>query len=354
MKKMVSIVIAFLVLFLLIFSINVYADALGSVDVTIDKETVHPGETVKINISFGQDLGAYTVDVAYDNNLLEYVSAEGGTPNDNGTRVRVVFYDSTGGTSPRSNMSVTFRAKQGITTSNPTDLSVTAEGLANPDASVSYDDINVPIDKSIIVEPVYVDYDIALQFSGNVIKNEEKDMKIIISSSMGKNYEHTRIIGEVTSNTGGTAKLLATDEQNLEHDILQSGWGDADGDPIGGVDVAKNLDVRGLFSEAGEYAITLKLIDRDNSDAEIAKETFNVTVKEENTVVGPEEQTPENKPEENETVSDENNIINKTQNTVENVNKPTTLPKTGNTIYFALVSIIGILIIAYVSIKKEE
>ena len=355
MKKMVSIVTAFLVLFLLIFSINVYADALGSVDVTVDKETVHPGETVKINISFGQDLGAYTVDVAYDNNLLEYVSAEGGTPNDNGTRVRVVFYDSTGGTSPRSSMSVTFRAKEGITTSNPTDLSVTAEGLANPDASVSFDDITVPIDKSIIVEPVYVDYDIALNYSGDVIKNEEKDMQIVISSSMGKNYEHTRIIGEVTSNTGGTAKLLATDEQSLEHDILQSGWGDASGDPIGGVDVAKKLDVRGLFSEAGEYAITLKLIDRDNSDAEIAKETFNITVKEEASIAGPEEENPsETIPEENETVNNENNITNSTQNTLENEEQPTTLPKTGNTIYFALVSIIGILIIAYVSIKKEE
>ena len=35
---------------------------------------------------------------------------------------------------PRTNMSVTFKAKEGIITSNPTDLSVTAEGLANADA----------------------------------------------------------------------------------------------------------------------------------------------------------------------------------------------------------------------------
>ncbi len=357
MKKMVGIISAFLVLFLLILSINVYAESLSAVNVTVDNETVHPGETVTINISFGQDLGAYTVDVAYDNNLLEYVSASGGTASDNGTRVRVVFYDSTGGTSPRSSMSVTFRAKDGITTSNPTDLSVTAEGLANADASVNYDDISVPIDKSIVVEPIYVDYDISLNYSGDIIRDEEKDMQIVISSSMGKNYEHTRIIAEVTTQTGGTAKLLATDDKNLEHDIVQSGWGDASGDSIGGEDVVKQLDVRGLFSEAGEYAITLKLIDRDNSDEEIAKETFNITVKEDGTIeADDEEESSDTATDDNDTTDDteSSNTENNVDSDSESDEEPTTLPKTGNTNYFALLSIIGILIIAYIALKKEE
>lgn len=153
MKKIVNIIVVFLVLFLSIFTTKIYAAPINSIDVTTDKETVHPGETITLNVKFGEQLGAYTVDVAYDNKVLEYVSAEGGTANDNGTRVRVYFFDETGGSNPRDNMSVTFRAKADLTTSNPTDLSVTAEGLANPDASVSYDDITSPIVKNITVEP---------------------------------------------------------------------------------------------------------------------------------------------------------------------------------------------------------
>ena len=368
MKKIISIIAIFTVLLMSIFSIKIYADTLDSIDVTTDKQTVHPNETVKVNINFGQDLGAYTVDVAYDNNLLEYVSAEGGTSNDNGTRVRVYFFDDTGGSAPRNSMSVTFRAKTGIITSNPTDLSITAEGLANPDASVSYDDITTPITKNIVVEPVYTDYDIALNYTGEVIKNEQKDMKIIISSAMGKNYAHTRILAKATTPLGGTVNLLATDEQLLEHDIIQNGWGDADGDPIGGVDVKKELDVRGVFSEAGEYSITLSLIDRDNSDAEIASETFKITVLEQTTTptnpdnteqVQPEE-TPGNNEEEinkeqaneEQVNKEENEILNKI--TVENNNEPNKLPKTGNTIYVVVLSTLSVLILAYIYVRKRK
>ena len=355
MKKIVNIVAIFLVLFLSIFTTEIYAAPISSIDVTTDKETVHPGETITLNIKFGEELGAYTVDVAYDNKILEYVSAEGGTANDNGTRVRVYFFDDTGGSNPRNTMSVTFRAKADLTTSNPTDLSVTAEGLANPDASVSYDDITVPIDKSIIAEPVYVDYSIALSYTGDIIVNEEKDMKLTISSTMGKNYEHTRIIGEATTPSGATAKLLAIDNQSLEHDIIQSGWGDASGDPIGGKDVVKELAVRGLFSEAGDYSITLKLIDRDNSDAEIASKTFQISVKEKATVTPPEENPSEENQTGNETTENNNGQNNNTNmNETQTKEEPETLPQTGNTIYLSVIGIISILIASYIILKKKD
>lgn len=362
MKKIISIVTIYIVLLMSIFSIKTYAASLDSINITTDKETVNPNDTIKVNIQFGEDLGAYTVDVAYDNNLLEYVSAEGGTENDNGTRVRVYFYDQTGGSSPRNNMSVTFKAKDGITTSNPTDLSITAEGLANADASVTYDDITTPIIKNIVVEPVYTDYDIALNYTGDVIKDEKKDMKIVVSSSMGKNYEHTRIIAKATTPSGATVNLLATDSQGLEHDIIQSGWGDADGDSIGGVNVRKELDVRGLFSVAGDYSITLSLIDRDNSDAEIVSKTFTIAVLEEAKPTepeNPEEVKPEEKPEPvepEENPEDNGETNNKEQNKVitENKNNPKNLPKTGNTIYVVILSIVAVLVVSYICIRKRK
>lgn len=333
MKKLLSIMAILLILFTITFATPIYAASLDSIDITTNKQTVHPGETVKVNVAFGTELGSYTVDIAYDKNLFDYVSSEGGTENDNGTRVRVYYFDQTGGSSPRNSMSVTFKAKADIITSNPTDFSITAEGLANADASVTYDDISVPIVKNVVVEPNYVNYAINLSYTGEVIKNEGKDMKITISSTMGKNYEHTRLIAEVVAPTGGDVQLIGKDSQGLDHDIIQSGWGSASGDPIGGKNVVKELDVKGLFNTAGEYAITLKLIDRDNSDATIASKTFQVTVKEKATTTTPETNT-ENK---NETVT-----------------APSTLPKTGGTIYVVIISAMAALVTAYTIISKNN
>lgn len=354
MKKLISFI---LLLAVIALCLPVYADALQNVTVNVDKSTVHPNETVKVDVDFGQEMGSYTVDVAYDNNLFEYVSAEGGTADDNGTRIRVYFFDSAGGTNPRSNMSVTFKAKD-VTTSNPTDFSITAEGLANPDASVTYDDITTPIDKSIIVEPQYVDYNIDLTYSGDVIVNEEKDMKLTISSSMGKNYEHTRILAEATTPDGATVKLLGTDEQQLEHDIIQSGWGDASGDQIGGKDVSKELNLKGSFDKAGDYTLKIKLIDRDNSDAEIASKTFSINVKETQTVTPPENNTTGNEIAGGITneITNENNTeignINSSDNT--NNEEPSTLPKTGSTVYLTGASIIAALAVSYFTLKKDK
>lgn len=339
MKKIVNIIAIFLVLFLLTFTVNIQAATLNNLDITTDKQTVHPGETVTLNVVFGQDMGAYTVNVDYDENLLEYVSAEGGTANNTGSKVIVVYHYNAGGTdAPRTNMSVTFKAKEGIITTNPTDLSITLTGLGNPDAS-PIDDITVPIVKNLIVEPVYVDYDISFNYTGEIIPKEEKNMEIVISSSMGKSYEHTRLIAEAVTPKGENVKLMATDSQSLEHDIIQSGWGTADGDAIGGKDVIKKIATRGVFSGYGDYSITLKLIDRDNADSVITSKTFTISVKEKTAEVVPpttEEQVPP-------TTGN-----NKPQQT------PSTLPKTGNTIYLSILPIVTILIIAYVVLRKKK
>ena len=84
---------------------------------------------------------------------------------------------------------------------------------------------------------------------------------------------------------------------------------------------------------AGDYAITLKLIDRDSSDATIASKTFQVAVKEKASEAAPETNT-ENK---NETVT-----------------TPNTLPKTGGTIYAVMLSTMEVLITAYIIVSKKH
>ena len=117
MKKIISFFIIVTLMTLLIFTGTSYAANLDAIDVQTDKTIVRPGEEVKVTIQFGQSLGAYTFHIAYDNSIFDYVSTDGGTPNDTTDKVRVVYHDSTGGSNPRTNMSVTFRAKADITTS---------------------------------------------------------------------------------------------------------------------------------------------------------------------------------------------------------------------------------------------
>ena len=342
MKKIISIITIFSILSILIFSTNIYAASLDTLSVDISKTTVEPGTEVKLTVNFGQTLGAYTFNFVYDNNIFDYVSVDGGTANDTTDKVIVTYYDSTGGSNPRSNMSITFKAKSSITTSNPTEFLVTAEGLANADASVTYDDITIPITKNVTVEPKYVDYKIKIDYSGEIIKEEAKEMEVSYSSSMGRYYAHARLIASATTPEGAEAKLLANDTASLEFDLLENGWGDAQGYEIGGKDVKQTLDVRGVFSKEGKYTITLKLVDRDNSDAVIAEETFNIDVKSETTVDD----------QENTIEDEEENVIVDAEK--EEGNKPTELPKTGIDVYGSIALVLIVLGVSYVIYIKRK
>lgn len=373
-KKFISILL-FVLLFFSIFQVQANAAyiPLGSFDVTVSKEKIEPGEEVTVNVNFGTDLGAYTVDVAYDNNIFEYVKSEGGTENDNGTRVRLVYYDSTGGTNPRTNMSVTFKAKESIVSTNPTDYSVTAEGMANADASQEYDDIAVPVKKSVTVEPNYVDYTIDFNYSGDILVGEEKEMELITKSSMGKNYDHVKMTVEVTKKPSDSApvSMLATTRTRQEVDLIRNGWGEPDGYQLGGKDVEQILDVRALFSELGEYTIKVTLSDKDTGDALIQTKdfTFNVTEKTTTPPTTDEDNGQTGNTGDNNTGNDNagnnsgetnnsenNNQTNTPSNNENNEKLPDTLPKTGTTQYVYVITAVAILGTTYIAIKniKED
>ena len=65
---------------------------------------------------------------------------------------------------------------------------------------------------------------------------------------------------------GATAKVLGTDAQQLEHDIIQSGWGRCRWRSNWWKRCIKRIRFkRCFFDKIGDYTIKLKLIDRDNS-----------------------------------------------------------------------------------------
>lgn len=347
MKKTFSIITILALIIIFSFSIQSYAVLLDTIDVRTSKTTVKPGEEVTVDIVFGEELGAYTFNIAYDNAIFEYVSVDGGTVNDTTDKIKVVYYDTTGGINPRSNMSVTFKAKDDILTSNPTEFTITAEGLANSDATITFDDITTPIVKNVIVEPEYKDYSLKLEYTGSIIVDKENDMKISYSSSMGKYYDKARLVAEATTPEDGTVQLIGIDSQNLSHDIIQSGWGDAQGYEIGGKDFSQVLDVKGIFSKEGEYTIKLKLIDRNNSDSVIAEDSFKINVSKSEVNINT-----------NTNTNTSNTVGSVTNAIAENVNNttttPTTLPKTGVNIYIPLILIIISLMGAFVYYNKTK
>ncbi len=347
MKKIISMLAIFSILMLTLWTGNSFAAALDTIQVETDKTTVRPGEKVVVSITFGKDLSSYTFDVSYDKNIFEYIEADGGTANDLDTKVRVNFHDTTGGTAPRTGMSVTFQAKADLITSNPTEFGITAEGLGAVESGTvtTLDDITTPIVKNVTVEPEYVDYTIKLEAEGEIVKGKEKAMTLSYGSTMGKPYEHARLVASATTPAGATVKLLATDTQDLEHDIIQSGWGDAQGYKIGGKDVSQVLQTRATFSDAGEYTITLKLIDRDNGDQVIAEQAIPFQVLEKETEITPPVQEPETPqtpaPEESETETQPEE-------------KPSKLPKTGANIYGPAIGVVAILFISYLAVTKKR
>lgn len=356
MKKIISMLAIFSILMLTLWTGNSFAAALDTIQVETDKTTVRPGEKVVVSITFGKDLSSYTFDVSYDKNIFEYIEADGGTANDLDTKVRVNFHDTTGGTAPRTGMSVTFQAKADLITSNPTEFGITAEGLGAVESGTvtTLDDITTPIVKNVTVEPEYVDYTIKLEAEGEIVKGKEKAMTLSYGSTMGKPYEHARLVASATTPAGATVKLLATDTQDLEHDIIQSGWGDAQGYKIGGKDVKQDLKVRAVFSEVGTYTITFNLIDRDDTDKAIASSTFLINVVDEVTTTEPttpvtpsEPQTPTQTPETQAPAT--------TNTEVQDVAKqPSKLPKTGSNIYVSVIIVIVLLSGAYIYYNKKN
>lgn len=336
MKKTITMILLLVLIAVFAFAGNTYAASLDTLKVETSKTTIRPGEEVKVTMDFGKSLGAYTFEVSYDKNIFEYQSVDGGSANNTGDKVKVTFYDATGGSNPRTNMSVIFKAKEDITTSNPTEFTVTAEGLANADATETYDDITSPIVKNVTVEPQYIDYTLKLEYAGDIIKEKEKDMVLSYSSPMGHYYEHARLVAQAKVPTGATVTLIGKDELNAEHDIIQSGWGDAQGYKIGGKDVSQTLNVKALFSDVGDYTITLKLIDRDNSDHVIAQKDFTFKAINEGEIVENPDTTQPDQTENNNPTPEEE----KKQET------PTRLPKTGNNSYLAM----GIILIGTISL----
>lgn len=167
------------------------------------------------------------------------------------------------------------------------------------------------------------EYSFELQYTGTVIKNEEKSAKVLLIGKSGTLYSKVRI--KVDVNGPAKTKLMATDTNNVEHDIAEIGyWGPPEGFPVQG-DFTNTTPIRATFPEKGKYTITLSLINLEN-DSVITTKSFEVNVTEK-------------------AITDNNN--NTTNNTTNNItnNNIEELPKTGISIWEYAICIASVVII---------
>lgn len=164
------------------------------------------------------------------------------------------------------------------------------------------------------------EYSFDLQYTGDVITNEEKSANVLLVGVNGTLYNNVRIKVDIAGPS--TPKIMATDSSGNNLDIAQIGyWGPDVGFPVQG-SFTNNTPIKATFNTKGEYTIRLSLIDVNNSNIITTRE-FKINVIEpltENNVI-------------------ENNVI---QNNISEI------PKTGISVLEYSMYTIFIIVIAFV------
>lgn len=134
------------------------------------------------------------------------------------------------------------------------------------------------------------EYSFDLQYTGNVIKNVEKNANVLLIGVNGTSYSNVLIKVNITG--PATPKLLATDSSGTEYDIAQLGsWGPPSGFAVQG-DFTNTTQIKATFSEAGNYTIQLSLVDVSNNNLLITNKVFTINVLEEEPSIDDNEQPP--------------------------------------------------------------
>lgn len=179
------------------------------------------------------------------------------------------------------------------------------------------------------------EYTFGLEYQGAIVVNEEKDAAVTLTGVNGPTY--TNVLIKVDIQGPETPKLLAYDSAGNEYDIAQIGsWGPPSGFAVQG-DFTNRTPIRATFTKAGEYKITVSLVDLNNSNAVITSREFTLQVSDvEDTTT-------------NNTITDNNTITN-TENTV------TEIPKTGlsfGEMIMPIMAIMAIILVGTIVAKKK-
>ena len=115
MKKVISIILIFVIVILLNISMSNKSLAAENLTIKTENETIQKDENFKIYINIGNiQVASYTLNLYFDNDKLEYISGPENT-NVVNNRIINVWYDQTGGKNTRQNQDIAvfeFKAKE--------------------------------------------------------------------------------------------------------------------------------------------------------------------------------------------------------------------------------------------------
>ena len=115
MKKVISIILIFIIAISLNISISNMSLAAENLTIKTDNQTIQKNENFKIYINIGNiKVASYTLNLYFDNDKLEYISGPENT-NVVNNRIIDVWYDQTGGKNTRQNQDIAvfeFKAKE--------------------------------------------------------------------------------------------------------------------------------------------------------------------------------------------------------------------------------------------------
>ena len=100
-------------------------------------------------------------------------------------------------------------------------------------------------------------------------------------STGAQTYAHVRFLVSVTQNgtevSDGSVRIIANDG-NQDWNLVESGWGPVAGFPVN-ASADSTTEIKEIsFASAGNYEVTFRLVDVDDSNAVIASGTSNITV----------------------------------------------------------------------------
>lgn len=169
-------------------------------------------------------------------------------------------------------------------------------------------------------------YNFDIVYSGNIIKNEAKNAKVVLEGNNATPYTNVRIKVDAISGPA-TPSIIAYDSDGNAFDITQIGnWGPQSGFAVGGT-FRNETPVVATYPEAGTYVSRMSLVDVNNNDQVIASKEFTITVYENNPA------------------TDTNEINNITNNVVDEI------PKTGTSLWVYIVVIVATVAIIYIVSK---
>ncbi len=168
-------------------------------------------------------------------------------------------------------------------------------------------------------------YKFDINYTGNIIQNEDKNATVILEGTNATPYSNVRIKVDFVSGPS-TPTIIAYDTNDIGYNIVEFGyWGPEAGFAVGGT-FRNETPILARYLDPGTYVVRLSLVDVNNNEAVITSQEFTQTVV---------ASTPTEEP-------TTNNILN---NIIEEI------PQTGVSIWVYIGVILGTIAIIYIVSK---